>query len=191
MTKARDVSSRGGLTQIIPTSVTVGSGSATVSANGTINFSGATNITMNGVFTPNFQNYKMMVNDTVSSQGETGIRFSTNGTVNTAAYYYIGGQYVVYSGSSVIGYAGNGSTGITIGIAHTTGNYNSSVVEIMNPNVAQTTQVSCFSAANSGYFYTGNGIYNQQTPYDGVNLFHWVGGATITGTVRLYGYNNG
>jgi hypothetical protein len=50
-----------GLTQIIPTSVSVGSGSGTVSAGGAVTFSGATSISLNGAFTSTYQNYRLLI----------------------------------------------------------------------------------------------------------------------------------
>ncbi len=73
MTRARDISSRGGLTQVIPTSVTVGSGTAAVAANGQITISGASNLVVNGVFSSRFENYKMVMSQVSVTTGTAGI----------------------------------------------------------------------------------------------------------------------
>ena len=69
MTRARDVSSRGGLTAIIPTSVTVGGGSASVGGNGSITLTGATTISLINCFSSTYDNYKFTFAGTSATAG--------------------------------------------------------------------------------------------------------------------------
>jgi hypothetical protein len=86
MTRSRqtaDWGSRAGLAKIVPTSVTVGSGSGSASALGTVTFSGCSSVSLNGVFSSAYNNYKVLVN--VNSIDSTGtniiyLRFGTSGT---------------------------------------------------------------------------------------------------------------
>ena len=52
MSRARDVAKLGGFTQVVPSSVTVGSGTSTINSNGKITISGASNVVINGSANP-------------------------------------------------------------------------------------------------------------------------------------------
>ena len=83
-------STAGALTQVVPTSVTVGSGSASTSANGTVTFTGATTVLLNGVFSATYENYLIMIRPSASSVNQAIIsRLAVGGVPNTTASSYI------------------------------------------------------------------------------------------------------
>ena len=84
MTRARDLASRGGLTQIIPTSITVGSGTGSVSANGSITLTGATNISLINCFSSTYDNYKFIFSGTSATAGNV-VSYQIGG--NTSSEY--------------------------------------------------------------------------------------------------------
>ena len=189
MTRARDVASLGGLTQIIPTSLSVGStGSATVAANGTITVTNGQWIIANGVFTSKYQNYKIIANVAPGSNQGINMRLVTGGTQNTTTNYFSGGTYVFYAGGTIYGYNANSATQILVGVDMNTGG-NVAEMNVFNPQSAGPTQIHSMSAANSGYFSQINHIFNQGTQFDGFQLY--AASAGIYGTIRVYGYNNG
>jgi hypothetical protein len=188
MTKARDLASRTGLLQVTPTSLSVGStGSATASTNGTVTVTGGQWIILNGIFSDRFTNYKIIADLTPSVNNDSlYIRGATGGTANTTAVYYWGGQWVYYTGSSSIT-SGNGGTSLYNGVAFSNSAKNSVITEVANPFPNSATQFHWVSSANTGYFGQAQGIYNNSASFDGVQLYFQSG--TITGTVRVYGYN--
>jgi len=189
MTRVRDRATLSGLTQIIPTSLSVGStGSASVSANGTVTVTNGQWIIANGVFTSTYQNYKIVANVYPSANQDLSMRFAAGGTQNTGATYYSNGTYMNYNSSTINAYALNGGTSTLVGYNMNTGG-NSLVMDVCNPQLTGPSQIHSVSASNSGSFSQLNSIFNQSNQFDGFQLFH--SSSTIYGTIRIYGYNNG
>jgi hypothetical protein len=189
MTKARDLASLGGLTQVIPTSLSVGStGSASAAANGTITVTNGQWIIANGVFTSRFQNYKIIANVYPSAGQDLSMRFAAGGTQNTGATYFCNGTYMNYNSTTINPYALNSGTSTLIGANMNTGG-NSVVMDVCNPQLSGPSQIHSVSASNSGTFSQLNSIFNQSNQFDGFQFFH--SSSTIYGTIRIYGYNNG
>jgi hypothetical protein len=66
MTRSRqtaDWGSRAGLAKIVPSSVAVGSGTGSSDTTGKVTFSGASTVSLNGVFTSSYRNYKIIVSN--------------------------------------------------------------------------------------------------------------------------------
>jgi hypothetical protein len=61
--------SRQGLVSIVPTSVAVGSGSASVGANGAVTFTGVSSISLNSCFTSQFNSYKIVFESNLNMPG--------------------------------------------------------------------------------------------------------------------------
>jgi len=82
-------STAGGLVAITPTSVAVGSGSGSSSGNGLVTFSGASSISLNGVFSATYNNYRIILSpDAASTTLDVTVRLRISGTdVTTAASY--------------------------------------------------------------------------------------------------------
>ena len=65
MTRSRqtaDWGSRAGLAKIVPSSVAVGSGTGSANSLGTVTFSGASSVSLNGCFSSTYDNYRLMLN---------------------------------------------------------------------------------------------------------------------------------
>jgi hypothetical protein len=89
--------SAGGITPVVPTSVVVGSGTGTANANGQVTFSGASSISLNGVFTSTYTNYLMMLNiQSRSTTNFVSLRFRVAGTDTSSSNYY--SQYIRATG---------------------------------------------------------------------------------------------
>jgi hypothetical protein len=50
-----------GLVQIVPSSVTVASGSGSANGNGAVEFSGCSSISLNGIFSSSYDNYRILI----------------------------------------------------------------------------------------------------------------------------------
>lgn len=194
MTKARDVSSRGGLTQVIPTSVAVGSGSATVGANGIVSFSGASNVTFNGCFNSSYENYKIVLS-AIQNTGNADWNLTLTSGGSTASSSWGTSAYAGYAATSGALFQSNSQSGATTTLAAAGGGgYTRSNIDFYAPAIAIPTTftslyMSAFSGAgtNTGSFL--HGYHTASTAYDGIRIA--ATSHTITGTVRIYGYNNG
>lgn len=195
MTRARDVAKQGGMTIIIPTSIAVGSGSGSVSANGLITYTGASSISLNGCFTSTYDNYVIYWTPTVSSVSGSNlfVRVRASGTDDTsAAYNWAGGSTTI--GGTFSYTSGGSQTAMFVGVgSYTGGNYGTTEIVVSNPAKALwTTIFSRGSGVNpSGLAQTTQqqGSHNTASAYDGITIYQSSG--TITGTARIYGYNNG
>lgn len=181
MTKARDISSRNGLTLVVPTSVTNG----TVGANGLVTIGSAvSSVTINGAFSAAYDNYKIILNGGTSS-AQTNISM-TLGSSNVAYYgNYLYGVIVdstprsaPTSGSS-FNYVG----GCDIGLV-------SANIELTSPFLAKTTSIFASMVNYGNNRGTFAGDHEVNASYTSFTLT--TGTGTMTGgTIRIYGYNNG
>lgn len=178
-----------GLTGIIPTSV-AGTG-VSVGANGSVTFTGASAVSLNGCFTTSYDNYIAVLVITGITGGAPVIsaRVRASGTDLTTSY----DRLRISSSSST-------STVTTVaGVTqldvsdNSVGNVGKTRFEFISPNLTTQTNI----LANSSYYNTASGalIKNElegwvrnTLQYDGFTVFPASG--TITGTLRVYGYNN-
>lgn len=189
-------SNRGGLVQVVPTSIAVGSGSGSVDSNGNVTFSGASSISINGCFNSVYDNYKILFNTTgLSTNLECRFRLRASGTDASGANYSGGGFYNYSSGATVGGLNYNGATFYTFGGAGTILNSaapsrNLFVVDMCRPFIASETMWNSFisNQDTAGFRATIQGnLHDAGTSYDGFSIFTSTG--NITGTIRVYGYN--
>lgn len=183
-----------GLVPIVPTSVAVGSGTATVSSNGLIAYSGASSVSINGVFSSQFNNYRLLWNvTTVASQTNTQkvFRLRTTSDESTSVYYY-GGQYTFVNGTTGAFYSSNsGTTQAQIGWLDSGETYGSSIVDFIGPNLTTHTVYGVTSMgrnSSAAISLYGNGLVYSSTAFTGVSLFGGTPGTT-NGTIKIYGYN--
>jgi len=172
-----------GLIKVIPTSVAVGSGSGSVSANGTVTFSGASTITLNGVFSSSYETYQIVVSNlTGATNGNLYLRFTSGGTQNTDVVFNI--QNLVNEGASTSSSAYTAAEYV-LGAARTT------VSQIL------TFVTRPFTAAPKSLWSSGGGAgrlnlttanYGNSISFDGFRLIG--DAATMSGTVMVLGYNN-
>jgi hypothetical protein len=177
-----------GLVPIVPTSVTTVSGSASInSTTGLITFTGVGTLNVNGVFSSNYNNYKIIHNSSGSSVNiqlqlqlrASGVSYATANQRSHAFYYSASGGGTNAGGSE-------SAAALTIGWVQGVANsLNAINMDFYNPfNPTQTTYTSQFTSYVSGN--AGGGEYSN-TQHDGFSLL--AGAATYSGTVKIYGYN--
>ena len=181
-----------GLVDITPTSVTVNSGSASVSSTGTISFTGATNVSVNGVFSSAYQNYRILINPTTSSANTSiQLRLRKAGVDYVGAQYNFGGAAHRDTGTSTA-FVGQTQTSWSLcwvnGPAAGAGSSGGSV-EIFNP-YSDTYQkmVSTFRGNDTGSgagIFVGGSCFSGQLANDGFTL--QVASGTFIGTIQVYG----
>jgi len=87
-----------GLKPIVPSSVAIGSGSSSISTLGTVTFTTASSVSLNGVFTSTYKNYRLVVNLTTSqtSSQVLGLKMRASSVDTSTGYYNLD----IYSSSS-------------------------------------------------------------------------------------------
>ena len=179
-----------GLIPITPTSISVGSGTATSAGNGQVTFTGVgTNLSLNGVFSSTYTNYLIQVTkQTVSGTAGLNMRLRSGTTDNTNANYDRA-ELAVSQAGSVTGYALNAGTQWNLNVNDYAYQYLN--VNLFSPFVTSFTAFQASIVENNGTtaFYTAinNGQNQENYSADGIT-FVVASGGTVTGKVTVYGY---
>lgn len=191
MTKARDLANGGfGLVLMKPSSVVNG----TDNGKGTITFSGASSVSLNGVFNSTYTNYVIITNiTTTSNTGDTGfrMRMRVSSSDNSSAIYRTNEAYVVSTSSTITNDAGGSNTYFTIGHIDDTAPGTFIKSELGRPfDTARTNFFSHQTVIRNGgdsrsSWMSGN--HDTATSYDGFTVYPDTG--NVTGTISVYGYN--
>lgn len=178
-----------GLHIIKPTSVVVGSGTGSVADQGAVTFSGATSISLNGCFTANYQNYLIQLNTVAAGTTGCSVRLRKSGT-DTSAGYYGSYWYSNYAGSSG-GVPQNNTAQFVWGASSPNGASLNMILS--DANLASS--ANNYVKANFQSWFTGGaeqaagGFNLSANTFDGFTI---IGSAySLTGTIRVFGYNNG
>jgi hypothetical protein len=187
LTKARDLANGGfGLVLIKPSTVVNG----TDNGKGTVSFSAASPVSLNGVFSATYDNYRIVIALTDSS-ATTNVffRFRVSGSDNSSAYYnYMFNGYTQGGGS--VPFTAAGATQLNLYQRTSADKNTASDLTCILPFASATTILTgSTTSENTTNFYTGNwgGNYDQTTSFTGFSLIGESG--TLTGTVSVYGYN--
>jgi hypothetical protein len=185
-----------GLVPIIPTGIANSAGSASYnSTTGLVTFSSTPTISLNGVFTSAYKNYRVEVNfsSTSGTGGDLGMRLRVAGVdYGSTASYYTAGEWSnsqnagnsYYNPGATLGYLGNL---FSINAAFT-----SAKMEFMNPQISGVTGVQTLLTGLSGSgapaFYRSTAVNDNNVSADGFSLLA-VSGTIMNGTVKVYGWN--
>lgn len=170
----------GGLAPATPTSIANSGGSASLTGN-TVTFSGVSSVSLNGCFTGDYDNYRVLVSVTNGSTADTYMRFRSAGTDATGNNYAYR-QFVI--GSSTAIYAG---TGTLFGISSGATTACKSSFDLFDPSAATYSRAILSAVSNgvTGLYITAS-EHQLNTSYDGLTIYPSTG--TMTGTVSVYGY---
>lgn len=176
-----------GLHIMRPTSIVVaGAGSsASIRADGGVDFSTATSLSLNGVFTADYDNYMINIRYTGSVNNvEFFARLRDNGTDNSTASSYVY-QLLLASSTTV---QGARTTSNQARLGNTGTQQNGLAIYVYGPDLAQPTalrSISAYGLDNASmveYAIT----HNQSVGYDGMTIYPSSG--NFTGMVTVYGY---
>lgn len=182
-----------GLVRIVPTSVAVGSGSASVSSTGLITFSGVSSISLNNIFSSSFQHYRLTISATLAAGAQLAYIRMRSGTTDDLSTYVWG-----YTGARVTGGANQWTSGSGSNLGGF-GIYNSGAsgpqtlsADIMNPAVSgacTTWNLNGYQADSTGAVsLVGSGLHANAASFNG--LTYLPGGSTLSGQMQVYGYRN-
>lgn len=183
MTRSRqtaDWGSRAGLAKVIPSSVAVGSGTGSASSLGTVTFSGASSVSLNGIFTSTYDNYRIVLKATDTGTNSVSFRVRASGT-DLSTTTYGRSQYGFTFAGAIDSDSQASSTSITI--ARANGSIFAADATVFSPFLSENTRlVSQFVDSTRGD--SAWGYVNNSTSYDGFTIT----GTSMTGTVSVYGY---
>jgi hypothetical protein len=92
-----------GLKLLVPTSVAVGSGSASIGTAGQVTFTGASSVSINGVFSSTYDSYRIMFHVTSASANNYPIlRLRASGTDNSSSNYNFGIRQFGYNQTGAV-----------------------------------------------------------------------------------------
>jgi hypothetical protein len=177
-----------GLQEIIPTSVSVTAGSASVGTNGMITLTGAKNLSINGCFTSTYTNYCVVGDLLTSGEDNFLIRMRSAGTDNATANSYKTNKLVISNGSLTASFVDSTSWDTLAYVGSNGGG--GIILNFFRPYLAETTLVgnmnSPVGAFGNYYLWTGTGVHTQTASYDG---FTMLGNQGWTGRILIYGWS--
>lgn len=181
---------RQGLTSIIPTSV-AGTGVTLNSTTGVVSFSASSTITINGAFTSEFKNYKIIANPYGSA---TGLSLFANlclaGVANVVTYYY-GGSSNAAGSATLTAHTGSNLTKWDVGRIHLNPGFSFTAMDIFSPQTSGQTTIDFCNFGDTGggpIAIKASGMHLASVSYDGIQFT--LSSGSITGTIQIYGYNN-
>lgn len=184
-----------GLVRVVPTSVSVDSGTATVNSTGVIQVSGAGNLIINNAFTSLFRNYRVVISQgRASAQSQLQLRYASSGVANATNNYWHHGFFgASNSTSGVVASQGVSNSLICSYDASATNHIFGAKIDILNPTESQITtaliQSSSYVNATLGFVgYQHSSAFNSFNSFDGLVLR--AGTGTFSARVQVYGYRD-
>jgi hypothetical protein len=173
-----------GLIPIIPASVTVGAGTASVDATGKITFTNARIISPNACFSATYNNYLVVFNVTSASADVGLIVQMRNGTTVDTTTNYRAAYREQLDGAATTNSGGGGVNNIRVGRIATAGGMGQ--INFYYPHNSSNGTRVIGESFDSAYFGQGAGWNQTATSHDSF-CFHNNASITITGTMRIYG----
>jgi hypothetical protein len=173
-----------GLVSMTPTSIAAGSGTATINADGGVDFSAVTSLSLNGVFTSDYDNYLIVMRHSSGADAASvTFRLRALGTDASAGNYT---QQFIYASLTTL--AGNRNTSQTSWRVFYSddGLRSGNNVHLYGPNLAQPTAYRSIgvSGYQDAYIEDLAGTHSLSTAYDGCTFIS----SGITGNVHVFGY---
>jgi hypothetical protein len=173
-----------GLVPIVPTSVSVGGGTATVGTNGQVTFTSATtSLSLNGVFSSAYDNYRIVYRATYASAASVSARLRIATTDTATNYTFVS----VFTNTGTASASSTTTTSFGLSITNTT--TRNVVADIVSPFIATSTGFIGIgreqnAGANYGIISYGHAQIDS-TSFDGITILN---DQAQTGTVSIYGY---
>jgi hypothetical protein len=157
----------------------------------TTTFSAVSSVSLNDVFTSDYENYRITIQNSASASSQFLMRMRVGGTDNTAANYSWSGTFTSSLSATYSGENSNLGTSFAIGYSEPSLN-GATILDVTGPYL--TLNTSYFSnnirmGTSQSSENKRSGALSVTTSYDGITILP--GSGTITGTIRVYGYSNG
>lgn len=171
------IAGSGGMSGVAPTSIANTGGSASTT-NNTTTFTGVTSLSLNGVFSAAFRDYRVVLSVAASAgTPNLSLRYRAAGVDRTGAVY-------TYSQNYGTG-ANNATAQTSILHASTSTELNPVIWDVLSPFLTADTHGAGLNQRNvSPTMFMMGHLQNEAVSVDGFTIY----GATFTGTVSVYGY---
>jgi hypothetical protein len=151
----------------------------------TTEFSAVSSVSIDDVFSADYENYLMLIKCTLSAITGIAVRMRVSGSDNSASSY-VRQRLLAYA----TGVSGSRDTDTSSVLSNAGTALNSLRADIFNPFTSEVTGIvsaakSSESTASMNHSVT---THNVASSFDGITVFPLSG--TITGTIRVYGYKN-
>jgi hypothetical protein len=171
-----------GLWKVVPTGAT--NGVVTSDGGVTVN-SGVASVTVNGAFSSNYDNYRILYSGGV---GSTLISLSLKLGASATGYYGIT-NYAAYATPTTPAAAGDNNAAVWNSIGYASTSFTQISLDLLAPNLARWTTLANASWAAGTVAGVTNGTHQVSTAYTDFTI--GVNTGTLTGgTIRVYGYRN-
>lgn len=180
-----------GMIPITPSSIAVaggGSETGTINANGGVDFSACSDISLNGVFSSTYANYVIYLRfEEAAGSPSARLRLRASGSDATGTDYTR--QYMSFDGTTNSGSQSTGDTEF-LNVASPAASPSTSAAQILicNPGLAEETSLRSVvvSAYLGGYILDTVGFHELSTAYDGFTLFR--ASEEYTGNIRVFAF---
>lgn len=175
---------------VTPTSVaTTGTGaSATITTNGSVTFTAATGVILNGVFTSSYENYRIVFRCTADVSDSLFLRLRT-GSSDVSGTNYAWQDFNV-SANTINSARTTSTTIVQFGQTYSDGG--AAIIEVFAPYLAAPTLFRSMTTMGPGtavnYVYEVAGAHNVSTSYESISLYS-TANAVMAGRVAVYGWN--
>jgi hypothetical protein len=173
-----------GMGLIEPVSIAFSGTSAAITGLGSVEFTAVTSLSLNGVFTSDFDNYMILMRHLNSLGDVLNARLRAAGTDASAANYVF--QFLDLNNTTIS--AGRVTSSTTFRFSNSDSLARNGTVNYMyGPSLAQPTAFRSVSAlgANGGGIAEFAGTHSLSTAYDGLTIV--ANSGTFTGRVAVYG----
>ena len=180
---------RVGMVAISPTSVAVAGGTQSTSTLGLVTFSGATSLSLNGVFTSTYDAYMIVLQMTGHSANSASfMRLRASGTDNSAANYTYSANVITPTTTTRVYQSAQTAAEIEYGAAGFWGMHTYSVTNAAVAGHTAVTRQSTYVGASGMETAQGGFYHNVSTAYDGFTIYPGTG--SISGRIQVFAYNN-
>jgi hypothetical protein len=172
-----------GLISMTPTSIAHSGTSASINSDGGVDFSAVTSLSLNGVFTGDYDNYLIVVEQVGAGNDLITMRMRSAGTDASGSNY--ASQRLDVDGGTIGGTRSTSQTSAQVMTVST--NRNGHRLHVYGPALAQPTAYRGVSVrgANGAYIDDFAGTHSLSTSYDGLTF---ISTGSSTGTVHVFGY---
>lgn len=174
----------GGLVPIVPTSVSVNTGSASVAGNGVITLTNANGVSLLSSLPTGYKYFKVILR-TSGGNNALYLRFVYGSTAITTGYYG-SKHFSSYNQALAVAEQSNNSSEIILSAISA-----DTIVEVTTSDTTTkhvSAKISSYHVATGAYTVGGYGVGGAAAQVDGMYLS--VGASSISGTVQVFGYRN-
>lgn len=180
---------RPGLVAVVPTSV-AGTG-VTLGTAGVVTLAAATTASINGCFTTTYDSYLVRISSTSAAGVDFTVRLRASGTDASGASTYAVTGPSQTGGTQTLNAIAAAQWPVTVGGANQIHKTELTIEEPAISSQITTLKTRGFDLASPGgtsYVSSLMGYHNVLAAFDGFSLV--VSTGTLTGSIRIYGYNN-